>query len=92
LKARLFCSGHCFLADGNLVVGGGHRFPVDNNVWARGMLFSYIFNPVNENWNYEGISPNHIRMQDGRWYPTLTLYTIISFQSVRFFIILEYGC
>lgn len=37
------------------------------------MLFSYIFNPVNETWNYEVLSNNLIRMQDGRWYPTLTL-------------------
>ncbi len=73
LHGRLFCSGHCFLADGNLLVAGGHRTVPAGHPWARGMLFSYIFNPVNETWNYERISPNHVRMQDGRWYPTTTL-------------------
>ena len=66
LHGRLFCCGHCFLPDGKLLAIGGHREPVIENVWARGMLFSYIFDPVNETWNYEGTSNNPVRMSDGR--------------------------
>lgn len=74
LKGRIFCNGHCFLADGRLLGGGGHRHPVDPpDLWARGMLFSYIFDPVSETWSYQGPSNNPVRMSDGRWYPTLTL-------------------
>ncbi len=71
---RLFCCGHCFLPDGKMIAIGGHREPVENGLWARGMLFSYIFDPVSETWSYEGSSSDPVRMQDGRWYPTATIY------------------
>lgn len=74
LHGRLFCGGHCFLPNGKLLAIGGHREPVEEGLWARGMLFSYIFDPVTETWSYEGSSSDPVRMDDGRWYPTATIY------------------
>ena len=55
---NLFCAGHSFLADGRLLVTGGH---IESHV---GLEDASIFDPVGSRW---------IRlpdMNDGRWYPT----------------------
>ena len=57
----LFCSGHALMADGRLMVSGGH-FQDD-----RGLRATNIFNPVTETWA-PGLPP----MAQGRWYPTVT--------------------
>lgn len=72
---RLFCSGHAFLEDGRLLVGGGHREPVVDGHWARGLKYAYIFDPITETWDYAKDPQNPsvlYSMHEGRWYPTLT--------------------
>jgi len=57
---NMFCSGHSYLADGRLLVTGGH---IENNV---GLPNASTYDPVNNSWT---------RMPDmnaGRWYPTNT--------------------
>ena len=56
----LFCTGHSFLADGRLLVTGGH---IQNGV---GLPNSSIYNPFTDTWAQ---MPN---MNAGRWYPTNT--------------------
>jgi PKD repeat protein len=56
----LFCSGHSFLADGRLLVVGGHIGT------ARGLADITIFDPITESWS------RSVRMPRGRWYPTVT--------------------
>ncbi len=56
----LFCSGHSFMADGRLMVSGGHK-PDD-----RGLDVTNFFNPCTETW-----APVP-RWRTGRWYPTVT--------------------
>lgn len=56
-ELNLFCSGHAFLPDGRLLIGGGERE-------HPGVRSIHIFNPANETWQYVG------NMQRGRWYPT----------------------
>ena len=58
--ANIFCSGHAFLPDGRLLVGGGH---VSNYV---GIPNAYTYNPFSNNWTR---LPD---MNNGRWYPTGT--------------------
>ena len=58
--ANIFCSGHSFLANGTLLVAGGH---IDN--WV-GLPSAYIYSPFNGSWTR---LPN---MNNGRWYPTNT--------------------
>lgn len=68
---NLFCSGHSYLLDGRLLVAGGHRDPVINDQF-RGLPYTYIFNPITEQWNIpETLGVPH-KMADGRWYPTMT--------------------
>ena len=57
----LFCSGHTLMADGRLMVSGGHL----ND--DRGLDVTNIFNPSTESWT-AGLA----RMAAGRWYPTVT--------------------
>jgi hypothetical protein len=57
----LFCSGHAFMADGRLMVSGGHK--ADD----RGLDVTNIFNPTTETWA-SGLP----KMAKGRWYPTVT--------------------
>jgi len=71
----LFCSGHSFLPDGNLLVAGGHREP--ENGKFRGLSYSYIFNTSNEAWAVAGSTQIPFAMNDGRWYPTLTTLGVI---------------
>ncbi len=56
----VFCSGHSFLADGQLFVAGGH---IINNV---GLPKASAYNPFTDTWT---ALPN---MNAGRWYPTST--------------------
>ena len=57
---NLFCSGHSFLADGRLLVAGGH---ISNGV---GLANASIYDPVAGAW---ADAPT---MNAGRWYPTVT--------------------
>lgn len=57
----LFCSGHSFMADGKLLVSGGHK--TDDH----GLDVTNIFDPVTETWE-TGLP----KMAKGRWYPTVT--------------------
>jgi galactose oxidase len=58
--ANIFCSGHAFLPDGQLLVAGGH---INNFV---GLPNAYTYNPLNDTWTR---LPD---MNNGRWYPTST--------------------
>lgn len=55
---NLFCSGHTFLADGRLMVVGGHLFD------SQGANQSCIYDPVTDTWTAEAL------MNNGRWYPS----------------------
>jgi galactose oxidase len=57
----LFCSGHAFMADGRLLVSGGHK--ADD----RGLDVTNIFDPTTETW-----ATGLPKMAKGRWYPTVT--------------------
>jgi galactose oxidase len=57
----LFCSGHTLMADGRVMVSGGHK----ND--DRGLDVTNIFDPVGESW-----VPGLPKMAQGRWYPTVT--------------------
>ena len=57
---ELFCSGHSFLADGRLLVSGGH---ISDD---HGLADISIFSPTSESWS------RSTPMSRGRWYPTNT--------------------
>lgn len=57
---NIFCSGHSFLADGRLLLTGGH---IDSHV---GLPHTVILNPFSLTWQH---GPD---MNDKRWYPTNT--------------------
>src|SRR5439155_1049067 len=57
-STELFCAGHTFLADGSLLVSGGH---ISND---HGLPDVNLFNPSTEQWTQ--LAPMHY----GRWYPT----------------------
>jgi hypothetical protein len=57
----LFCSGHTLMADGRLMVSGGHKA---DDV---GIDVTNIFDPASETW-----VPGLPKMAFGRWYPTVT--------------------
>jgi hypothetical protein len=56
----LFCSGHALMADGRVMVSGGH-FGDD-----RGLRATNIFDPASQSWS------SGPKMALGRWYPTVT--------------------
>jgi Galactose oxidase-like, Early set domain/Fibronectin type III domain/Kelch motif len=58
--ANIFCSGHAFLPNGQLLVAGGHI-----GTWT-GLPNAYTYDPLNETWTR---LPD---MNNGRWYPTST--------------------
>jgi hypothetical protein len=57
----LFCSGHALMADGRLMVSGGHK--ADD----RGLDVTNIFDPNSQTW-----ATGLPKMAKGRWYPTVT--------------------
>ena len=57
-NANLFCSGHAFLADGRLLVAGGHLAD------SHGLNQVSIYDPAATTW-----TPSTV-MNNGRWYPT----------------------
>ncbi|WP_338865449.1 galactose oxidase-like domain-containing protein [Myxococcus stipitatus] len=57
---NIFCAGHAFMADGRLLVAGGHIS--DDS----GLPYATIFDPFKLTWTR---IPN---MNAGRWYPTVT--------------------
>lgn len=57
----LFCAGHALMADGKLMVSGGHK--ADD----RGLDVTNIFDPTTQTWT-AGLP----KMAHGRWYPTVT--------------------
>jgi hypothetical protein len=61
VDTMLFCSGHAFMADGRLMVSGGHK--ADD----RGLDVTNIFDPVSQTW-----ATGLPKMAKGRWYPTVT--------------------
>lgn len=61
LDTMLFCSGHTLMADGRVMVSGGHK--ADDE----GLDVTNIFDPVSETWA-SGLP----KMAKGRWYPTVT--------------------
>ena len=61
VDTMLFCAGHAFLADGKLLVSGGH---LDDD---RGIATTYLFDPATESWVQQDT------MAYGRWYPTVTV-------------------
>lgn len=78
--SEIFCSGHCALADGNLLVAGGEltrpypnaELPVAPEL---GLRYSFIFNTLEDTnpWSITGSHSNPHIMREGRWYPTLTI-------------------
>ena len=58
--ANIFCSGHAFLPNGQLLVAGGHI-----NNWV-GLPNAYTYDPLENTWTR---LPD---MNNGRWYPTNT--------------------
>jgi hypothetical protein len=61
VDTMLFCSGHAFMADGRLMVSGGHKLD------DKGIDVTNIFDPVSESF-----VPGLPKMAFGRWYPTVT--------------------
>ncbi len=57
----LFCAGHSFMADGKLLVSGGHKSD------DHGLDVTNIFDPITETW-----ATGLPKMAKGRWYPTVT--------------------
>jgi Domain of unknown function (DUF1929)/Kelch motif len=57
----IFCAGHALMADGRLMVSGGHKAN------DRGLDVTNIFDPSTESW-VAGLP----KMAAGRWYPTVT--------------------
>jgi hypothetical protein len=61
VDTMLFCSGHTLMADGRLMVSGGHKQD------TRGLDVTNIFDPATQSW-----VPGLPKMAKGRWYPTVT--------------------
>ena len=59
--ANTYCAGHTFLADGRVLVTGGH---VESEYGIRSIV---SFDPFNERW------ATHPNMRRGRWYPSQVL-------------------
>jgi hypothetical protein len=57
-SVNLFCSGHTFLADGRLMVIGGHLFD------SQGVNQACIYDSETDHWTAVQV------MNNGRWYPT----------------------
>ena len=59
----IFCSGHSLLADGRLLVTGGH---MEENNRVHGLQHASAYNPFTNTWAHLA------DMNDKRWYPTNT--------------------
>jgi hypothetical protein len=59
-RSNIFCSGHCALPDGKILVAGGHINSHD------GLADANIFDPATSSWAATG------SMSNARWYPTVT--------------------
>jgi hypothetical protein len=57
-KVNLFCSGHTFLADGRLLVVGGHFLD------SQGLNQAVVYDPAHDTWTPSAV------MNHGRWYPS----------------------
>jgi galactose oxidase len=57
-KVNLFCSGHTFLADGRLLVVGGHFLD------SQGLNQAVVYDPAHDTWTPSAL------MNHGRWYPS----------------------
>lgn len=67
-KYNLFCSGHTFLADGRLLVVGGHIS--DNHGEPHAVIYD-LNKPVKDRWTPIEDMPKGPHMEGGgRWYPT----------------------
>jgi galactose oxidase-like protein len=64
VDTMLFCSGHAFLADGRLMISGGHKAD------GEGLDITTIFDPAGETF-----IQSLPKMAFGRWYPTVTELT-----------------
>lgn len=77
LKRNLFCSGHCFLPDGRLLVAGGQSTVSPPYTYGILSFFGilqlftkgadhdiHIFDPQTQTWDFPGSMPK------ARWYPT----------------------
>ncbi len=75
----LFCSGHCLLPDGRLLVVGGTANPYAPLYIPAGIDDSVIFDPQTETWSNTGV----LRVK--RWYPTLvtTAQRVLCFGGTR---------
>jgi N-acetylneuraminic acid mutarotase len=60
--ADVFCSGHAFLLNGQLLVAGGHNGSANN-----GLRTGYLFDSSSNTWTVSSSL-----MTNGRWYPTVT--------------------
>lgn len=72
----LFCSGHCWLRDGKLLVAGGDDWSDDINVAYSGSQIVCLFDPWaigNSHWSVlrDSGSQNVMQLQRRRWYPSL---------------------
>lgn len=70
----LYCSGHCFLSDGKLLVVGGRG---DAGDWPNDKDIAWLYDPASNSWDVtrdrtSGLSPKpRTKMHHDRWYPTL---------------------
>lgn len=78
--SEIFCCGHCALPDGKLLVAGGELTRPYPNSYEPiapelGLRYSFIYNPPDDTnpWSITGPIQNPHIMQEGRWYPTLTV-------------------
>lgn len=66
VNGDIWCGGHTFLADGQLLfVGGTGLYPPAPDPFYGGLREAYLFDPETETWTR---LPD---MRQGRWYPTL---------------------
>jgi hypothetical protein len=65
-KVNLFCSGHCFLPDGRLLVVGGHQADSD------GLSQACLYDAASNTWTPTAPMTTPDGEEVRRWYPTAT--------------------